>query len=527
MPGRAARESTSKAVRVLVADDSRDMRRILEEMLLGFAYEVALAENGKEAVERYLEFKPHIILLDMHMPEMDGLEVIEHVRENLNDQDTMIIMLTSDETPELKIRAFGAGANDYLHKPFDRPELLARVAVAARQMRMHGSLRDALATIEQEMDLVASLQLKLLPSASPEVEGLRIRSLYEPSGLASGDYFDHFELADGSVRAVIADVSGHGARAAFIMSIVRTLFRMTQRRYMDLAETFSLINSHLTEIIGREEDFVTCMACDIDFAGRNLTYINAGHCPGMLKAESGEVERLGPTETVLGFFDVDYVATTVGLPEKSSLFMFTDGFYDWEVEPGRLLSLEAFWDLAAGLLGRSDFLEQLMDDLGGLSLNPCCFRDDLTALEVSMAAGLGSEYVFRFKASPDRARGAVKDAMDVLARYVQDENALYDFDLCLTEAGANAVKHAYPENKQGDVEIRMRVEKGEHIAVEVSDWGAPLKMDAEPVAPRPDAESGRGLYIISRLMDVFEVRRRISGKTLFFKKNIGADAWKA
>lgn len=521
------REPGGETTRVLVADDSGSMRIALKEMLDSFAYEVALAEDGESCIEVYREFRPHIILLDLHMPRKDGLEVIGYIRETLDDQDTMIIMLTSDEASELKIRAFGAGANDYLHKPFDRPELLARVAVAARQMRMRGSLKRALATIEQEMDLVASLQRKLLPDESPEVEGIRIRSLYKPSGRASGDYFDHFELDDGTVRVVVADVSGHGARAAFLMSMVRTLFRLTRRRYMNLEDTFSLINEHLIEIIGPESDFVTCLACDIDFARHELTYINAGHCPGMLKTDDGEILRMNPTETVLGFFGVDYRQESVDLPEKSSLFLFTDGFYDWEVEPGRMLPLEEFWEMAAGLLGEDDFLDELMAGLEVLSSEPCRFRDDLTALEVHMEMDGRREHVFRSPATPDKARAAVREALGIMARYVHDESVLYDLDLCLTEACANSVKHAYPADNPGDVEIRVRVTYGRSIAVEVSDWGAPLSVGGDFQAPRPEAESGRGLYIISKLMDVFEVRKHDGRKSLFFKKNIGADAWKA
>jgi sigma-B regulation protein RsbU (phosphoserine phosphatase) len=526
MPEDCSRDSAGEAVRVLVADDSESMRRLLREMLGGFAYETDLAEDGKDCVETYLKFKPHIILLDMHMPHMDGLEVIGHIRENLDDQDTMIIMLTSDDTPELKIRAFSAGANDFLHKPFDRPELLARVAVAARQIRMHGSLRSALATIEREMDLVASLQLKLLPGESLDVDGISVRSLYKPSGRASGDYFDHFELGDGVVRAVIADVSGHGARAAFIMGMVRTLFRLTKRRYLNLEDTFSLINSHLIEIIGPEPDFVTCLACDIDFARRELKYINAGHCPGMLKAGDGGTISLAPTETVLGFFELDYWQKTVELPEKSSLFMFTDGFYDWEIEAGRLLTLEEFWEMAAAKLGRPGFLDELIQNLEELSPDPSCFRDDLTALDISMQTDGIREHAFRTEASPEKARAAVKKAMDAMARYVHDENVLYDLDLCLTEACANAVKHAYPEDAPGDVEFRVQVDFGRSIAVEVSDWGAPLSVQGEPSAPDPEAESGRGLYIISKLMDAFEIKKHDGRKSLFFRKNIGEDAWK-
>jgi sigma-B regulation protein RsbU (phosphoserine phosphatase) len=527
MADKVRQEYSGEAVKVLVADDSRSMRGSLEEMLRSFSYVVELASDGKQCLETYLSFKPHIILLDMHMPGLDGLQVIEHIRKKLDDQDTLIIMLTSDDAPELKLKAFGVGANDYLHKPFDRPELLARVAVAAKQMRMTTSLRRALSTIEQEMDLVASLQLKLLPETSPRFEGLEIRSLYEPSGRASGDYFDHFRLEDGVVRLLIADVSGHGARAAFIMSIVRTLFRTTRRHYMDLPGAFSLINQHLVEIIGRESDFVTCLACDVDLDAHRLKYINAGHCPGMLKFGDGKIVELASTASVLGFFDMDYRQEEVELPSDADLFMFTDGFYDWEVEDGRLLDFDEFWDIASPMLGSENFLEELMRELDGLSEKPCRFRDDLTALTVAVSLDGLEHEVFHCRADPQQARGLVKRAMEHLGRYLHDESVLYDLDLALTEACANVVKHAYPNGRPGDLEVRLSVKAGVSVAVEVTDWGVPMNIQNGPSAPGPEAESGRGLYIIAKLMDEYELRTLDGKKTLYFKKNIGAEAWKA
>jgi sigma-B regulation protein RsbU (phosphoserine phosphatase) len=311
------------------------------------------------------------------------------------------------------------------------------------------------------------------------------------------------------------------------MSIVRTLFQLSRWRYMDLSETLSLINSQLLEIIGPESDFVTCLACDIDFAGRTMAYINAGHCPGMLKSASGEITRMEPNASVLGFFPVDFPQKVMDLPDSSSLFLFTDGFYDWEVEPGRLLALEEFWDTAAGLLGRSDFLDQLMRALDAMSPEPCCFRDDLTALDVGMVMNGAREYVFVTQAKPDKARIAVKDVMGVMARYVQDDNALYEMDLCLTEACANVVKHAYPKGEPGDMEIRLTVDHGKSMAVEVSDWGEPMLVDDGITPPEPEAESGRGLFIISKLMDAFEAKRHNHRKSVSFMKKIGAEAWKA
>jgi len=517
-----------ETIKVLVADDSKTMRNALAGMLKDFAYNVALAVDGQDAIDKYKEFRPNIILLDMNMPKLDGLKVIEFIRRRLDDQDVLIIMVTSERSQLIKLQAFNAGADDFLNKPFDRAELLARVAVAAKQVRLNNRLRKAFKTIEQEIDLVAELQGKLLPDSSPDIDGVRIHSLYKPSGRASGDYFDHFPIQEGVLRAVVADVSGHGARAAFIMGIVRTLFRTTLTHYLDLEETFDLINNHLCHIICKEDDFVTILAADIDLQERKLTYINAGHCPGMLKSlvGDGELVTLPPTASVVGFFEMDYPPRTIELPDRADLFVFTDGFYDWETAPGEFLDFDAFWKISESMIGTNgNFLENLMEKLQKCSKIPCRFSDDVSALWMRME--FVREFFFKAQALPEVGRTLAREAMSMLSRSIKNEGVLYDLDLALTEACANVVDHAYKGSKTGELEIKLHVDSYHFIAVEVADWGKGFDgVPLEIKSPDPKAESGRGMYIISKLMDEFGIKKEQGKNIVFFRKNIKKELWK-
>lgn len=538
-------------IRVLVVDDSRSMRTSLAGMLEDFAYRVELAEDGLDGVARFESFAPDIVLLDMNMPRLDGLGVIRHVRRELGDQRTFIIMVTSVTKPGLKLKAFTAGADDFLNKPFDRAELLARVGVAARQVRQDRLLRSALESISLEIDQISDLQRRLLPDDPPpdaadagpdarsDQEKVAIRSLYRPSGKASGDYFDHFRLPGGNLRAVMADVSGHGARAAFLMGIVRTLVRLTRTKYMPLPELLRMIDLHLRSIIGTEPDFVTILAVDVDFASRRLTWVNAGHCPGLLRHGDGRIERLDPTATVLGFFDTDFPSAEVLLGGQASLFMFTDGFYDWELEPGRLLDFDAFWALAVDQAREPEgFLDRLMEALHARMGEGSRLRDDLSALWLDMrldqdrdtaapAACAPGRYVIAATAGFEAVRRAVKAAMAVLAESIRDQSVLYDLELALTEACSNVVVHAYPRGLPGELEITVVLEPRVRVRVEVADRGRGFEPDLDVMRePEPTAESGRGMYIISRLMDGIDIARREGKNIVMFRKNIGKDAWK-
>ena len=117
--------------RILVIDDDPQIRRVLRTTLVLEGYEVADARSGQEAIEKFREGKYDLILLDMNMPEMDGIATCREIR---SFSDVGIVMLTIRDTEKDKVTALDAGADDYVTKPFSTPELLARVRAALRRV---------------------------------------------------------------------------------------------------------------------------------------------------------------------------------------------------------------------------------------------------------------------------------------------------------------------------------------------------------------------------------------------------------
>jgi two-component system KDP operon response regulator KdpE len=117
--------------RILIVDDDPQIRRVLRTTLIAQGYEVRDARNGEEALECVREGKLELIILDMNMPEMTGIEVCRSIRSS---SDVAIIMLTVRDAETDKVSALDAGADDYVTKPFSSPELLARVRAALRRL---------------------------------------------------------------------------------------------------------------------------------------------------------------------------------------------------------------------------------------------------------------------------------------------------------------------------------------------------------------------------------------------------------
>lgn len=119
-----------KSATILVVDDESQIRRVMRATLSAQGYSIVEARDGQEALEKLRNDRPDLVLLDMNMPVMDGLEACREIRR---DSNVSIIMLTVRNAEKDKVRALDAGADDYVVKPFGIQELLARVRAVLRR----------------------------------------------------------------------------------------------------------------------------------------------------------------------------------------------------------------------------------------------------------------------------------------------------------------------------------------------------------------------------------------------------------
>ena len=156
------------AGRILVVDDDPQIRRVMRVTLIGQGYEVDDAKNGEEALERVREQRFDLVLLDMNMPGLGGLETCKLLREH---SEIAIIMLTVRDTEQDKVGALDAGADDYITKPFNPPELLARIRAALRRMPVlqgAGMGRLALSSVEVDFDTRQVFRAKRATRLTPK-----------------------------------------------------------------------------------------------------------------------------------------------------------------------------------------------------------------------------------------------------------------------------------------------------------------------------------------------------------------------
>ncbi len=153
-------------MKVLIVEDDFTSQMILENILTKFGFEVIKSCNGQEAWEVLQKANPpHLILLDKVMPIMDGLTLCKKIRENKQYDAFYIILLTGQNESEDIIEGLKAGANDYLTKPYDTGELLARIGVGKRTIELQMSLEKKIAELNEAINHVKTLQ-GLIPICS-------------------------------------------------------------------------------------------------------------------------------------------------------------------------------------------------------------------------------------------------------------------------------------------------------------------------------------------------------------------------
>src|SRR5476651_840910 len=118
-------------LRILIIDDEAAIRDLLRGSLIAHGYKVSEAVSGHDGLEKAVQFHPNLVLLDLGLPDMNGLEVLKDLRAWTR---VPIIILTISDDEQTKVNLLDAGANDYLTKPFGTKELLARVRVALRDL---------------------------------------------------------------------------------------------------------------------------------------------------------------------------------------------------------------------------------------------------------------------------------------------------------------------------------------------------------------------------------------------------------
>ncbi len=368
--------------KIMVVDDSKFITAVLASTLKKAGYEVKAYYDAKSAIKDLDEFKPHLILSDYMMPGMTGFQFCKLVKENDATNHIKFILITSVDEVESKVECFDVGADDYITKPFENKEILARVKTHLSIKQLQDDLSEALEKIERELEIVGSIQKNLLPSKLPEFSNLKFSSYYNTYSKSGGDYFDFIKIDDKHLGVLIVDVSGHGTSSTVIMAMLKILITKLLNNISNPAEVLNRLNDLILEMLNIDK-FATIFYGIIETDTYNFQYSNAAHPePIVVNKVTKELTTLsgkkGLPVGILPFATGTYYNTNTIFQKGDRVILYTDGIVENKDTNKNLYGEKRFIDIVMDTidLDLDEAKDKIIENVLNFSNN--IFYDDIT-----------------------------------------------------------------------------------------------------------------------------------------------------
>jgi sigma-B regulation protein RsbU (phosphoserine phosphatase) len=345
--------NTANDESILLVDDNPTNLQVLYQCLEGVGCKLLIAKNGEMAISIAAKALPDLILLDIMMPGIDGYEVCRRLKSDPKTADIPVIFLSALGETGDKVKGLQLGAVDYITKPFQPDEVIARVNTHLTIHRLKQEIEQRKDELEHELEVVSAVQRRLLPKQLPVISGFQLAVRYETSRYAGGDYYDIIGLADNCWGFLMADAEGHSTPAAVLMAMTCALFRAYPKAASDPAQVLDYLNEHLCKVA--DPSFITALYAVYDAGRQTVKVARAGHpLPMIYHAAEKKAEELAcPGVFPMGIepYEDPIPVAEARLQPGDRLLLYTDGLTERFNEPG-----EAY--------GEQRLLQQLGTDVG-------------------------------------------------------------------------------------------------------------------------------------------------------------------
>lgn len=380
--------------KILIVDDKKLNRKMLESYLISAGYtEILQAASGLEAMEIVKRARPDLILLDIVMPGMDGFEVCRLLKSGEETRIVPVIMVTALEDRESKLKCLEIGADDFLSKPVDPMELLARVKSLLRVKDYFQQLRELNDNLLSNMKTAQRIQQALLPPAFPNLDGILFHAHYQPAELLGGDYYNVFPFDEDNVCLYVADVTGHQLDAAMLTVFIKEAIAGYSRKTWGEKQKFSPRDCLLSleQAFKREnfpaDIFITIFLAGFNYSSKKLTCSAAGFAqPALIyggEKMPRELSCPGSPIMLLGDGN-DFEEQTVVLQPGEGVFIYTDGIVEQTDAGGEeLFGQHRLEELLSGITEKKvpQLIPDLLEALGNFA-GTKRFSDDIALLNM-------------------------------------------------------------------------------------------------------------------------------------------------
>ncbi|MGX5218873.1 two-component system response regulator RssB [Pseudomonas segetis] len=326
---------------LLIIDDDQVVRASLAAYLEDSGFIVLQASNGLQGLEVFEQKHPDLVICDLRMPQVDGLELIRRI--NALGSETPIIVVSGAGVMTDVVEALRLGAADYLIKPLEDLAVLEhsvnraldRVRLRLENKHYAEQLEASLHLLQEDQNAGRQVQMNMLPETPWESNGVHFAHQIIPSLYLSGDFVDYFRVDDRRIAFYLADVSGHGASSAFVTVLLKF---MTTRLLYESKRAGRLPEFKPSEVLGHINrglincklgKHVTMLGGVIDEETDTLIYSIGGHLPLPVMFSEGKANYIEGRGLPVGLFEeAEYSDQTMQLPKSFSLTLLSDGVLD-------------------------------------------------------------------------------------------------------------------------------------------------------------------------------------------------------
>jgi len=382
-------DEQNQALDILIAEDSAPDRLILETIVTQAGHRPISCVDGLQAIEEFQQKRPDIILLDVLMPNMGGIEAAKEIRRLSEGEFIPIIFITSLSDNDALVECIEAGGDDFASKPYNSLVLQSKIKAFRRMLEMHNTLARQKDEIEannrhliQEQRVAKQVFDNIAHSGCLNLD--IIQNYMSPLAVFNGDVLVAEVSPTGSVMVLLGDFTGHGLPAAIGSMPLATTFYGMVRKGFALCEILKEINDKLNLIL--PVGFFCCATfVDINFIQKKMRIWNGGLPESVLiRKKSNAVKKISSRNLPLGVMgnkDFRDEVQTVDMDIGDKFFMWSDGILEARNEQGHMYGEEKHLEVIEAHKGTPVLFEKMLEGVHS-HINESQKNDDISLVGV-------------------------------------------------------------------------------------------------------------------------------------------------
>ncbi len=378
------KDAPQKQTKILVADDDRAQRLMLTQIFEQAGYQVIVAEDGEEAVQLFKKEIPDLVVLDIFMPKMDGIDAAVAIQQVLGNEYVPLVFITSSDNDAQLQRCIDIGADDFVYKPFKPLVLIAKVKSLLRvqqlykqQYRQKQQLLECQRQAKQEQEIAVTLYEHIVYTGFYDTPEVKYR--LSPMALFNGDIFLVAKTPGNQLYALLGDFTGHGLAASLGAGPAAEIFYGMASKGFGISEIIVEINRKMFKLLPVNM-FLAATIISISYDMEIMKFITCGlpeHY--LLNRKTKQLQSIASNNIPLGILD-SFEPDVQNLPitKDSFLYLFTDGVIEAENALGEQFgTLGVMHSIENNTNGYAAVLSALDEHIKGMGQ-----QDDITVVEL-------------------------------------------------------------------------------------------------------------------------------------------------